>query len=222
MPRNKIGSIIPVRMRIPWKDKSNRASHDYSVAISPALDQQLSAVVPSSKTSHILSSRNVSDAIQITLPVVQAAVEAIPVACAPLKVAISGLLAVLQVIDRRIQNREDLDCLTRRLYNLSCHMANAPATRTPSEEASRRTLIKVLEDTTIKLSDMRSRICGSALLTQDLAGCSSKINGYLLEFTVTLHLCRAVPNLFLVLFRLFPKCGFRLIYTVSSHLCKPS
>ncbi|KAI6161943.1 hypothetical protein EDD17DRAFT_608759 [Pisolithus thermaeus] len=62
-------------------------------------------------------------------------------------------------------------------------MANAPATRTPFEEASRRTLIKVLEDTTIKLSDMRSRIRGSALLTQDLAGCSSKINDYLLEFT---------------------------------------
>ncbi|KAI6115451.1 hypothetical protein EV401DRAFT_73898 [Pisolithus croceorrhizus] len=159
MPRKKIGAIIPVRIRIPWKDKSSRTPHDYSVAvglydvsarilasnsfqIAPALDQQLSAVVPSSKTSHFLSSRNVSDAIQITLPVVQAAAAAIPVVGAPLKAAISGLLAVLQVIDRRIQNREDLDCLTRRLYNLSCHMANAPATRTPLEEASRRTLTK--------------------------------------------------------------------------------
>ncbi|KIK18663.1 hypothetical protein PISMIDRAFT_683994 [Pisolithus microcarpus 441] len=201
MPSKKIGALIPVRIRTPWKGKSSRVPHDdYSVTaglydvsacilasdssqISPAPDQQPSTAVHSFKTSHILSSRNVSDAVQITLPVVQAAVEAIPVAGAPLKAAISGLLAVLQVIDRRIQNREDLDCLTRRLYNLSCHIANAPATRTPFGEASRRTLIKVLEDTTIRLSNIRSRTRGSTRLTQDLAGCSSKINDYLLEFT---------------------------------------
>ncbi|KAI5989755.1 hypothetical protein EDD15DRAFT_1300881 [Pisolithus albus] len=160
MPSKKIGTIIPVRIRIPWRGKSSRAPHDdcsiaaglYDVSTlilasnssrtSPALDQQPSTAVHSYKTSHILSSRNVSDAVQITLPVVQAAVEAIPVAGAPLKAAINGLLAALQVIDRRIQNREDLDCLTRRLYNLSCHLANAPAARTPFEEVSRRTLIK--------------------------------------------------------------------------------
>ncbi|KAI6129897.1 hypothetical protein EV401DRAFT_1884727 [Pisolithus croceorrhizus] len=110
----KIGRVIPIRIRIPWRrDKSTKMLHDHSIAA---------------------GSCDVS--ARMTLPVVQATVEAIPVAGAPLKAAISRLLAVLQVKDRYFQNREDLDGLTYRLYNLSCHIANVPTAQSPSEEAN--------------------------------------------------------------------------------------
>ncbi|KIO06746.1 hypothetical protein M404DRAFT_998861, partial [Pisolithus tinctorius Marx 270] len=151
---------------------------------SPASNQQLSTVIPPSEASHALCGRSVSDSIQITLPVVQEAVGVIPIAGPPLKAAISGLLAVLQVIDRCTQNSKALDDLTGRLRDLSCHMANAPIARTHFEESRRQGLIKMLGETAIKLNEMRSRNRGSVLLTQEIAGCSSKINEYLSEITV--------------------------------------
>ncbi|KAI6125118.1 hypothetical protein EDD16DRAFT_1560147 [Pisolithus croceorrhizus] len=196
----KIGRFFPIRIRIPWRgDKSTEEAYDHSIAAgshnvsprvlnsnsfpaSPALDPQPLTVVSPPRTSHATSSRNISDAIQMTLPVVQAVAEAIPVAGAPLKAAISGLLAVLQVKDRYVQNREDLNDLTYRLYNLSCHIANVPTAQSPFEEANRHVLIKVLEDTAVKLSKMQSCIPGSASLTMDIARCSNKINDYLIEF----------------------------------------
>ncbi|KAI6020900.1 hypothetical protein BKA83DRAFT_4494717 [Pisolithus microcarpus] len=95
-----MSGVIPVRIKISWRrDKSARTSHDYSVAVSPAPDQQLSTDVASSGTSQVLSFRNISDAMQITLPAVQGAVAAIPAVGAPLAAAIGGLLGVLKVID---------------------------------------------------------------------------------------------------------------------------
>ncbi|KAI6022449.1 hypothetical protein PISMIDRAFT_465178 [Pisolithus microcarpus 441] len=123
--------------------------------------------------------------MQITLPTVQAAVAAIPAVGTPLASAIGGLLAVLKVMDTSIQNREALESLTCQLYTLYRHLANAPIPRTPVEETNRRTLTKVLEDTTNELCKMRGRRSGSARLTQDIAGCSSKINNYLLQFMVS-------------------------------------
>ncbi|KAI6099411.1 hypothetical protein EV401DRAFT_2034622 [Pisolithus croceorrhizus] len=120
---------------------------------------------------------------------------AIPGIGAPLAAAIDGLVVVVQVIDRQIQNREALDSLTRRLYTLCCHIANAPAAQTPFEDAIRRALIKVLEDTTQELWKMRRRIPGSTRLTQDIAGCFSKINDALVEFTVMLRLRGAIAEL---------------------------
>ncbi|KAI5992427.1 hypothetical protein EDD15DRAFT_2197011 [Pisolithus albus] len=176
--------VIPVRIRIPaWgRDKSARTSHDYSVVVSPTPDQPLSIDVASSGTSQVLSFRGISDAMQTTLPMVQAAVAAIPAVGTPLASAIGGLLAVLKT---SIQNRETLDSLTCQLHTLCCHLANAPIPRTPIEETNRRALTKVLEDTTNELGKMRGRGSWSARLAQDIAGCSSKINNYLLQFMVS-------------------------------------
>ncbi|KAI6042035.1 hypothetical protein EDC04DRAFT_1077284 [Pisolithus marmoratus] len=199
----KMGKVVPVRIRNPWgKGKSTRKLRDHSIAaglynvsarilasnsfhVSPAPDRQPSTVVSASKTSHILSPHNVSDAIQITLPMVQAIAEGIPVAGAPLKAVIGGLLSVLQIIDKHVQNREDLDDLTRLLYDLSCHIANAPTAQSCSEEARRQALIKVLEDTTIKLNRMHSCISGSTRLTNEIAACFRNINGHLLLYKVS-------------------------------------
>ncbi|KAI6022482.1 hypothetical protein BKA83DRAFT_4279319 [Pisolithus microcarpus] len=150
-----------------------------------ARDQQLSTGVPPSTTSQGLSFRNISDTVQITLPVVQGTVAAVPAVGAPLAAAIGGLLAVLKVIDTSIQNREALDNLTCQLYTLYRHLANAPIPRTPIEETNRRVLTKVLEDTTNELRKLRGRRSGSARLTQDIAGCSNKINSYLLQSMVS-------------------------------------
>ncbi|KAI6096229.1 hypothetical protein EV401DRAFT_1142320 [Pisolithus croceorrhizus] len=195
-----ISKIIPVRVKILLsRDKPARTPHNYSVAaglqdvsarilysnsfqVSPAPDQQLSVVASFSRTSQVLSIRNISDATQITLPVVQAAVAAIPAIGAPLASAIGALLAVIRAMDASIQNHEALGGLTHRLYTLCCHIANAPTARTQSEEAIRRALIKVLEDTTDELRKMRTRLSGSARLTQDIAGCFSRINDSLFEF----------------------------------------
>ncbi|KAI6016202.1 hypothetical protein EDC04DRAFT_546875 [Pisolithus marmoratus] len=159
----KIGKLIPVRIRIPWwRGKSTRTPRDPSVAVSPAPDQQLSTVVSASETSHNLSFHNVSDVTQITLFVVQAVAGGIPVVGAPLKMAIGGLIASLQMIDNYIQNREDLDGLTRRL---------------------RQALIKMLGDTANKLKKLQNGFFVSARLTKEIAACSGKINDHLLEFT---------------------------------------
>ncbi|KAI6137154.1 hypothetical protein F5141DRAFT_1079070, partial [Pisolithus sp. B1] len=176
-----MGKIIPFRTGILWRrDKSARTPHDYAVPIPPASDLQPLTV----DSSSVLSFRNISDVTQIALPVVQAAVAAIPVVGAPLASAIGALLAVIRAMDASIQNHEALGSLTHRLYTLSCHIANAPAARTQSEEAIRRALIKVLEDTTDELRKMRTRLSGSVRLTQDIAGCFSKINDSLFEFMV--------------------------------------
>ncbi|KAI5992229.1 hypothetical protein EDD15DRAFT_1044528 [Pisolithus albus] len=46
-----------------------------------------------------------------------------------------------------------------------------------------RFTIRVLEDTTSELCEMRGRSSWSVRLTQDIAGCSNRISSYLLQFT---------------------------------------
>ncbi|KAI6120445.1 hypothetical protein EDD16DRAFT_1518805 [Pisolithus croceorrhizus] len=105
----KIGRVIPIRIRIPWRrDKSTKMLHDHSIAAGSC---DVSARVLASNSFPVTSASD-QQLLTMTLPVVQATVEAIPVAGAPLKAAISRLLAVLQVKDRYFQNREDLDGLT--------------------------------------------------------------------------------------------------------------
>ncbi|KAI6015204.1 hypothetical protein F5J12DRAFT_970065 [Pisolithus orientalis] len=200
------GKIIPIRITIPWGiGKSTRTPQDNSVAaglydvstrilashtfqVAPAPDQRLSTHVSSSKTPPGLCFRDVSDITQITLPVVQAAMEAIPVAGAPLKAAIGGLLTVLQLIDKRAQNTDDLSTLTRLLYDLSRHLLDAPAARIPREEERRRMLKCKLEGSAHKLSKMRSRtIVGSPSLAAEIAGCSNEILSYLSLYQVMLR-----------------------------------
>ncbi|KAI6043596.1 hypothetical protein EDC04DRAFT_2890744 [Pisolithus marmoratus] len=157
----KIGEVIALRIKkllnTRERNKSTTTLHDWA--------------------------RHASDTIRACGPVAQAVSGTIPIAGAPLKNAIEGLLAILQIIDARIQNKEDLNYLTHRLSYLSCHVVNAPTARTRFEETSRQALIKVLEDTTLKLREMQSHhFHGSPVLTQQIVGCSSKINDHLLVF----------------------------------------
>ena len=45
-------------------------------------------------------------------------------------------------LQRRDQNKADLDRLTRRLYQLLCHVSNSPAAQGPLEQSRRDMLIK--------------------------------------------------------------------------------
>ncbi|KAG1774209.1 hypothetical protein EV702DRAFT_1200457 [Suillus placidus] len=63
---------------------------------------------------------------QVALPSVQAFMGLIPLVGAPMNATIGGLLRILQVINRRDQNKAALDDLTSRLYRLCYHLCNAP------------------------------------------------------------------------------------------------
>ncbi|KAG1735599.1 uncharacterized protein EDB91DRAFT_1250434 [Suillus paluster] len=84
--------------------------------------------------------RNASNMAQLYSPFVQAAVGAVPIAGPPMQAAISGLLAILQAIDRRGQNKADLDDLEIRLHQLSCHLLNAPPACDSREQLRRNSL----------------------------------------------------------------------------------
>lgn len=175
----EIGKIIPFRITISWRrDRSVVPLH-----VPPAADRQLSTRIPSANTSQGLSFRNFSDGVQITLPVVQAVVAAVPGVGGQLVAAISGFLAVVKVMDTSIQNRQGLDDLTRRLCTLSRRIANAPTIRTSFEEENRRELIRVLDETAMELLVMQRRIPGSPHVTQDINGCFSEIDRALIDFT---------------------------------------
>jgi hypothetical protein len=85
---------------------TRRAEGDCSVPAGIPSAQPGHFVSASSNSGLVVSSTGSSrafseafDIAQVSLPVVQAAVEAIPIAGAPMKAAIGGLLAVLQAID---------------------------------------------------------------------------------------------------------------------------
>ncbi|KAI5992500.1 hypothetical protein EDD15DRAFT_991067 [Pisolithus albus] len=175
----KIGRIIPFRITISWR----RDDSVVPLHVPPAADGQLSTGIPSANTSQGLSFRNFSDGVQITLPVVQAVVAAVPGVGGQLVAAINGFLTVVKVMDTLIQNRQGLDDLTRRLCTLGRRIANAPTTQTPFEEDNRRELIRVLDETANELLEMRRRNPGSPRLTQDISGCLSKIDRALIDYT---------------------------------------
>jgi predicted component of type VI protein secretion system len=85
---------------------TRRAEGDCSVSAGIPSAQPGHFVSASSNSGPVVSSTGSSrafseafDIAQVSLPVVQAAAEAIPIAGAPMKAAIGGLLAVLQAID---------------------------------------------------------------------------------------------------------------------------
>ncbi|KAG2748747.1 hypothetical protein P692DRAFT_20535654 [Suillus brevipes Sb2] len=78
---------------------------------------------------------------QVALPLVQDIAGAIPLLGAPMKAAISGLLTGLQAIDRRSQNKSDLDALTSRLNRLCLNLCNAPPARDPAEQYRRDSFV---------------------------------------------------------------------------------
>ncbi|KAG0708703.1 hypothetical protein DFH29DRAFT_1075595 [Suillus ampliporus] len=98
-----------------------------------------------------------------------------------MQVVISGLLMILQTIDTRGQNMADLDRLTQRLHRLSCHISNAPTAQDYPEQCRRDSLVRILQETSTQLTNLRKRSLAYRSVTQAIAGCSSEINNYLLE-----------------------------------------
>ncbi|KAF8547928.1 hypothetical protein OG21DRAFT_827857 [Imleria badia] len=128
--------------------------------------------------------RNTSDAAQTFLPPIQAVADVVPGIGGVIKGVIGGMLSMLQLVDRYIQNKDDMEGLVLRLHLLLRLIENAPIARTTFEETMRRRLLNALETAKSQLGKMERRIRGSTSVTQDITGCITRINNQLLEYTV--------------------------------------
>ncbi|KAG2752848.1 hypothetical protein P692DRAFT_201852623 [Suillus brevipes Sb2] len=120
-------------------------------------------------------------AITLSLQTSPVVAGAIPFAGPPIQATISGLLSILQSIDRRSQNKGDLDRLASRLHRLSSHLCNAPTAQDPSEQHRRDSIIGILQETSAQLARLQERRLEYASVTQTITGCSIEIDRYLLE-----------------------------------------
>ncbi|KAG1845174.1 hypothetical protein F4604DRAFT_1908095 [Suillus subluteus] len=145
-------------------------------------DFEASTNVSSRSSGGVPLAREASDMAQIALPSVQAIVGAIPLVGAPMQAAIGGLLSGLQAIDRRNQNKADLDSLTSRLNRLSCNLCNAPPACNPSEQSRRDSFVRMLQDTSTQVTALHERCLASPSVTQAIAGCFSEIDRFLAEY----------------------------------------
>ncbi|KAG2740116.1 hypothetical protein P692DRAFT_201797311 [Suillus brevipes Sb2] len=122
--------------------------------------------------------REASDMAQVALPFVQAIASAIPLVGAPMQAAISGILTGLRAIDRRSQNKSDLDALTSRLNRLCLNLCNAPPARDPAEQSRRDSFVRMLQDTSARVATLHERCLASTPVTQAIAGCFMDIDRY--------------------------------------------
>ncbi|KAG1728311.1 hypothetical protein EDB19DRAFT_1747213 [Suillus lakei] len=151
------------------------------------------------------SARKASDMAQTFLPFVQAVAGSIPLVGAPMKATIGGLLEIFKAMDRRGQNKVDLDSLTSRLDRLHDDLCNAPRAQDHLERSRRKKLISMLLDTSATLTELRKRCLVYPSVTQDITGCFTKIDRYMAEYLVVfysedcwysliLHLLVVIPN----------------------------
>ncbi|KAG2064133.1 hypothetical protein BDR04DRAFT_1110573 [Suillus decipiens] len=126
--------------------------------------------------------REASDMAQLALPLVQAIASAIPFVGAPMQAAIGGLLIGLQAIDRRSQNQADLNDLILRLNRLGRELCNAPPALDPVEQSRRDSFVRMLQDTSARVSQLRERCLASTSVTQAIAACFVEIDHYLAEY----------------------------------------
>ncbi|KAH7882017.1 hypothetical protein F5I97DRAFT_1931736 [Phlebopus sp. FC_14] len=145
----KVMAIRVKRRRTKRSAGENGPTPDEPLAIpsilSPALNESYSQEASSRSSTYAASGsslpQRISEMAQICLPMLQSLVGVVPVAGTALGAAVGGLLSVLQLVDRQNQNKADLDRLARRLYQLLCHVANAPIAQAPLEHSRRETLI---------------------------------------------------------------------------------
>ncbi|KAG1729497.1 uncharacterized protein EDB91DRAFT_1253011 [Suillus paluster] len=186
-----MGKVFAVRSRRSTKNKHSTAiEHDGDSSIpadihgsfpSPTLHSNISY----SQGLGVSLAREASDLAQLALPLVQTAVGVIPLVGPPMKVAIGGLLEILQAVDRRGQNRADLDGLELRLHRLSSHLCNAPPVQDPLEQSRRDSLVSMLQETSAQLTKLHRRVLAYTSVTQAIAGCSSQIDRYLAEYSLS-------------------------------------
>ncbi|KAG1906255.1 uncharacterized protein F5891DRAFT_1182502 [Suillus fuscotomentosus] len=197
---NHLSKVCAVRSKRPAKNRRTQCSsttyhkgHDSISANismhpgSPAWDPSLgsSINIPSVTPSHGNSvARTISDVVQTVGPFTQGVASAIPIVGSPIQAAISGLLTILQVMDRRTQNRADLDRLTSRLQQLSLYLYNAPTPQDPVEQHRRKAIIGILEETSAQLTRLENCRLEYASVTQAIAGCSMEIDRYLENYLV--------------------------------------
>lgn len=196
-----LGKVFAVRLsRLTKNGRTQRSSTtthyegDHSVpadipvqssSVATDLGLQVSTNVSSATSSRVDSSaRTASDTAQTFLPVVRAAAAAIPVAGPPLQAAIGVLLSILQTIDTRNQNKEDLDHLALRLHRLTSHIWNAPNTQDSFEQYRRDSIIRMLQDTSAQVTQLRDRSLAYASVAQAIVGCSSEIDRYLADYSL--------------------------------------
>ncbi|KAG1831017.1 hypothetical protein EV424DRAFT_1641313 [Suillus variegatus] len=196
---NHLSKVCAVRSKRPTKNRRTQCSsityhegHDSISADipivhpgSPAGDPSLRFAIniPSATPSHGNSvARTISDVVQTVGPFAQGVASAIPVVGSPIQAAISGLLTILQVIDRRTQNRADFDRLTSRLQQLSLYLYNAPTPQDPIEQHRRKAIIGILEEMSAQLTRLENCRLEYASVTQAISGCSIEIDRYLANY----------------------------------------
>ncbi|KIK35698.1 hypothetical protein CY34DRAFT_561750 [Suillus luteus UH-Slu-Lm8-n1] len=197
-----LGNVFAVRLKRPTKNGRKQRSStttyhedDHSIpadipmqpsylATDPSLQVPINISPGLATSSRVESSaRTASDMAQTFLPVVQAVAGAIPLAGSPIQATISGLLSILQAIDRRSQNKVDLDRLKSRLNRLSSHLCNAPTAQDPSEQYRRDSIIRMLQDISAQATQLCNRGLAYTSVTQAIVGCSSEIDRYLADYS---------------------------------------
>ncbi|KAG1774656.1 hypothetical protein EV702DRAFT_1123693 [Suillus placidus] len=175
---------IPSEFPVPSPTLHSNSSllvHPGSLARDPGL--KLSIDISSARSSWgDPSARKASDMAQTFLPFVQAIAGPIPLAGAPIKATIGGLLEIFKVMDRRGQNKVDLDSLALRLDRLRHNLCNAPRAQDHLEQSRREILIGMLLDTSATLTELRKRSLAYPYVTQDIAGCFTEIDRYMAEY----------------------------------------
>ncbi|KAG1732732.1 hypothetical protein EDB19DRAFT_2041401 [Suillus lakei] len=156
--------------------------HTGSLARDPGLEvaTNVSSAGPFGRVS---LARDASDIAQLALPLVQAVAAAIPFAGPPMQTAIGGLLTILQAIDRRSQNKADLDRLASRLHRLGSHICNAPTVQDPFEQYRRDSIIRMLQDISAQVTQLYKRGLAYTSVTQAIIGCSNEIDRYLADYS---------------------------------------
>ncbi|KAG1736577.1 hypothetical protein EDB19DRAFT_1031768 [Suillus lakei] len=159
-------------------------AHPVSATSEPGLEA--AANVSSATSSEGVSLvRKAYDMAQVALPLVQAVASAIPLVGAPMQAAINGLMIGLEAIDRRSQNKSDLDSLTLRLDRLSLNLDNAPPACDPVEQLRRDDFVRMLRDTSARVTTLNERFFASTSVTQAIAGCFTEIDRYLADYLLS-------------------------------------
>ncbi|OJA12103.1 hypothetical protein AZE42_03431 [Rhizopogon vesiculosus] len=184
------GKVIAVRLK---RFTKNRHDDSIPAGISGAFPSP--ALASDSSPAHAISARResglqvstsgASDAVQLSLSVLQAMAGPIPLAGGPIQAAINGLLAALQAINRHNQNKAAIASLKMRLYRLCQHLCNAPTARDHLEQLRRDALISVLEATSEQLTRLSKRFLVYQSVTQVITGCSSDLDQYLQEYSLS-------------------------------------
>ncbi|KAG2035121.1 kinase-like domain-containing protein [Suillus americanus] len=194
-----LGKVFAIRLRRPsnLKGRTQRSSttthhelRDNSIPVDIPMRPDSPAISSSTSSRGDSSTRRgkASDMAQAFLPFVQAIAGPIPLVGAPIHATIGGLLEIFKAMDRRGQNKVDLDSLASRLDRLRLDLCNAPRARNHRERSRRENLTSMLLEISATLTELRKRSLAYPSVTQDIAGCFTKIDRYMAEYLLSLQM----------------------------------